>query len=132
MARSASQLGSLLRCPHCGRHLYPNGLDSILTFYCKSGHKLSLSELLGTQVATVREGLEAMLAEWVGHHLVLIETAEDARKNGYSDVAHIYQRHAHSLGTRIDKVPSVIAESDSSKRIILPEAIRSVQPLDNG
>jgi hypothetical protein len=55
----------------------------------------------------------------------LIDTAEDARKNGYLDVAEIFNRHAKSLESRINKVRDVFCQPDSSKLIRLPDALRS-------
>src|SRR5204862_4719284 len=97
MAESPSELRALFPCPHCGRTLVPASVDASVTFHCKGGHGLTLGELLGAQSAVLKEGLERLLAEWSRQHQVLIETVEDARRNGYLDVAEIFNRHAKSL-----------------------------------
>ena len=101
-------------------------VDASVTFHCKGGHELTLGELLGAQSAVLKEGLERLLAEWSRQHQVLIETVEDARRNGYLNVAEIFNRHAKSLESRISKVRGACSSSDSSKRINWADALGSV------
>src|SRR5258706_15494076 len=121
MAKSASEIRTLLPCPLCGRYLVPAPAEPALTFYCKSGHQLTLPDLLRAESAAVRGGLELLLAEWNRQHEALLLTEMDARTNGYPDVAEIFHRHAKSLESRICKVRDAFLRSDSSKLIILPD-----------
>lgn len=126
MAEYASDVRTLLPCPMCGRSLIPAPVDSSLTFHCNDGHEFALEELLRTPSAALKCGLEILLAEWNRQHQALIGTVEDARKNGYLDVAEIFNRHAKSLESRIDKVRTAYSQSDSSKLIGLANALRSI------
>jgi hypothetical protein len=56
-------------------------------------------------------------------HEALLQTVEDARKNGHVDVAEIFHRHAKSLESRIHKVRDAFTLHDSTKLIALPDAI---------
>ena len=125
MAENASEVRTLLPCPRCGRSLVPASMDSTIVFHCKSGHEFALGDLLRAQSDAIRGGLEVLLAEWNHEHQALVNTVEDARKNGYHDVAEIFNRHAKSLESRITKVREVFSQPDSSKLIKLPDAIRS-------
>lgn len=125
MADCASDVRSLLPCPQCGRALYPISGPSAITFHCKNGHEHLLGELLRAQSAAVAGGLEVLLAEWNRQHKELIRTAEDAQKNGYPDVAAIFNRHAKSLESRIRRVAEAFMHSESSRLLKLPDAIRS-------
>jgi hypothetical protein len=86
---------------------------------------LSLADLLHTQSMVVRRGLEDLVAEWSLQRQGLVRTVELARMNGHVDVADIFNRHAKSLEHRILKVRDAFSLSDSSKRIRLPDAIRT-------
>jgi len=125
MAEHASEVRTLLPCPQCGRSLIPAPVGSSVAFYCKNGHELPLGELLRSQSAAVKGGLEVLLADWSRQHQALINTVEEARKNGHLDVAEIFNRHAKSLESRIHKVHDVFSQPDSSKLIKLPDAIRT-------
>jgi hypothetical protein len=127
MAESASEVRTLVPCPLCGRSLYPAPVAATLTFHCKTGHELPLGELLRAQSAGLKGGLEVLLAEWNRQHRALLDTVDDARKNGFLDVAEIFNRHARSLESRIDKVRDAFSNADSSKLIQLPESMRSGQ-----
>jgi hypothetical protein len=100
-------------------------VDSSITFHCKSGHEFCLVELLRAQSAAFQGGLELLLAAWNREHHTLINTVEDARRNGFLDVAEIFNRHAKSLESRIEKVRSACSQSGSNKRILRPDAIRT-------
>jgi len=113
-------------CPVCGRSLIPAPADSSITFHCKSGHEFGLGELLRAQSTALKCGLEILLAEWSRQHQALLSTVEDARKNGYVDVAEIFNRHAKSLEPRIDKVRTAYSQSESSKMIHLSDALGSL------
>jgi hypothetical protein len=125
MAKCASEVRTLLPCPMCGRALVPAPADSSLTFHCKSGHEISLGGLLQARSSAVKGGLELLLAEWAGQHQTLIDTVEHARKNGYLEVAEIFNRHAISLESRIRKVRDAFFQNDSTKLLKLPDIIRS-------
>jgi hypothetical protein len=126
MAESTSELRAMFPCPRCGRTLVPAPMDASVIFHCKGGHELTLGEMLRAQSAVLKEGLERLLAEWGRQHQVLIETVEDARRNGYLDVAEIFNRHAKSLESRISKVRDACSSSDSSKRVNWADALGSV------
>jgi len=117
MAEDAPEVPTLMPCPLCGRSLIPAPAESSITFNCKSGHELSLGDLLRAQSPVLNCGLEILLAEWSRQHQALIRTIVDARKNGYLNVAEIFSRHAKSLESRIDKVLSAYSQSESSKLI---------------
>jgi hypothetical protein len=104
-------------------------VDSTLTFYCKSGHEMALEELLRTQSASGRGGLEFLLAGWDRQHQALLATEVDARKNGYLGVAEIFNHHAKSLESRIGKVRDAFSQSDSSKWIKQPEVILRTESI---
>jgi len=125
MAEYASEVRTLLPCPLCGRSLIPAPVDSSIVFHCKGGHELSLAELMRAQSAALKEGLDTLLANWDREHQALLSTLEDARKNGYLDVAEIFHRHAKSLESRIRKVRDAFSQSDSSKLIKLPDVLRT-------
>ncbi|HVE15874.1 MAG TPA: hypothetical protein VNB29_04015 [Chthoniobacterales bacterium] len=110
----------------CGRTLIPAPIDASVVFHCKSGHELPLAELLHAPSAALETGLEVLLANWDREHQALISTLEDARKNGYLDVAEIFNRHAKSLENRIRKVRDVCSRSDTSKRILFPDAVHTI------
>lgn len=125
MAERASEVRTLMPCPLCGRSLYPTSAGGEMMFHCKSGHGLGLRDLLQAQSAALAAGLENLLAEWERQHEALIQTVENARRNGHLEVATIFHRHAKSLESRIQKVAEAFLQSDSSKSIKLPDAIRS-------
>jgi hypothetical protein len=81
-------------------------MESSLTFHCQSGHELSVEDVLRAQSAALKCGLDILLAEWSRQHQALISTVQDARKNGYLNVAEIFHRHAKSIESRIEKVRS--------------------------
>jgi hypothetical protein len=111
-----------LPCPLCGRSLLPVPSEAAVTFRCNGGHELQILDLLSAQSAAIKGGLESLLSEWRHQHQFLIQTVENARKNGHLDVAEIFQRHAMSLGGRIDVLQSAFAKSDSSRLIKLPDS----------
>jgi hypothetical protein len=100
-------------------------MDTSIVFYCKGGHELPLAELLRAQSAALKGGFEVLLANWDREHQALLSTLEDARKHGYLDVAEIFNRHAKSLECRIRKVRDVFSQPDSTRRIQLPDSIRT-------
>jgi len=100
-------------------------VESTILFHCKSGHEFALGDLLRAQSEAIRGGLEVLLAEWNHQHQALIDTVKDARKNGYLNVAEIFDRHAKSLESRISKVRNVFSQPDSSKLMKLPDALRT-------
>jgi hypothetical protein len=125
MARSATELRTLLPCPLCGRTLFAAPSNSELTFHCKSGHELTLGELLRSRSAALSAGLEILLAEWSRQYQSLIGTVEDARKHGHWKVAEIFSRNAKILESRISKAQAALAESDSGILINASDAQRS-------
>jgi len=130
MAERASEVRTLMPCPHCGRSLIPAPVDASIAFHCKSGHEFALGDLLRAQSAAVKGGLELLLAAWHREHEALLHTVEDARKNGYLDVADIFHRHAKSLESRIRKVRDAFTQHDSTRRFDLPDPVRSALSLD--
>jgi hypothetical protein len=125
MAESASEVRTLMPCPLCGQSLIPASVDFSITFHCKSGHELALGELLRAHSAALKGGLELLLAAWNREYLALVQMAEDAGRNGFVDVAEIFDRHAKSLESRIDKVRSACMHSDTSKSIPLQHVLRT-------
>ena len=125
MAERASEVRTLLPCPQCGRALVPAPVESSVAFLCKNGHEIALGELLRAQSDILKGGLEVLLADWGRQHQALINTVEEARKNGHLDVAEIFNRHAKSLETRIRKVNDAFSQPESTKLIKLPEALRT-------
>jgi len=120
MAKCASDVRTLLPCPLCGRTLIPAPVDSSVIFHCNSGHELSLPELLRAQSAALQAGLERLLANWDREHRVLLSMIEDARKNGFLDVAEIFNRRAKTLESRIHRVREVYLTRDASTTVMLP------------
>ena len=112
MVDRPSELRSGLPCPQCGRSLLLVPLDGGMSFHCRNGHQLPLIELITAQSLVVRMGLETLLLEWNRQHQALINTIEDARKNGYLDVAEIVQRHAQSLKARIQQLQNAFTQSE--------------------
>jgi len=127
MAKGTSDIRTVLPCPVCGRGLFPAPPDFTLNFLCKSGHKTPIVELLSTQSALVKGGLETLLAEWERQRLSLVQTVDDARQHGFHDVAEIFHRHAQSLESRIEKVREAFTKTESSKRIPVPESLRGAR-----
>ena len=124
--RAASEVRAMLPCPLCGRSLIPASVHTSIVFHCKTGHELSLEELLHAQTAVLKGGLELLLENWDRQHQALLKTLEDARRNGYLDVAEIFNRRAKNLESRIHKVRDAFPQSDSSKVIPLPNVIRGM------
>jgi len=102
-----SELRAGLPCPWCGRSLVPVPTGSDVVFHCKSGHGIPLFDLLGMRSAAVQAGLQALVGEWNRQFDLLIERSEDARKNGFLEVAEIYARYAKSLYRRIEILGAV-------------------------
>src|SRR6185436_12147984 len=102
--RAASEVRVVLPCPLCGRSLIPASARSSIVFHCKTGHELSLAELLQAQTAVLKGGLELLLENWDRDHQALLKTLEEARRNGHLDVAEIFNRRAKNLESRIHKV----------------------------
>lgn len=124
MAKSASEVRSMLPCPLCGRSLIPVPTGSSVTFHCKSGHELALVDLLTAQSVALKGGLEALLGDWRRQHQALIAIIEDARKNGFIDVAEIFHRHAENIESRITVMRNAFSQADSSKLIKVPNSIK--------
>lgn len=125
MPFSASETRAHLPCPLCGRSLLPVPSGSGVTFHCKSGHELAIADLLTAQSLSLKGGLEVLLAEWHRQHQTLIKIVEDARVNGYLDIAEIFRRHATSLHSRIEVLQGAFSNGDSSK------LIRPVNPKES-
>ncbi len=123
MARSDSELRTLLPCPLCGRSLTPIPMSTSVTFHCKNGHEFAPPDLLSAQSTGRKEGLDALLADWKRQHQALINLVEDARRNGYLDVAAIFHRSAETLLSRIGLLRQ--AQVDSSKLLRVPQSTRA-------
>ena len=117
-----TEIRSSLPCPYCGRGLVPVPTGRDVVFHCKSGHGISLFDLLGVQSAVVNAGLHALLGEWNRQFKLLIDRSEDARKNGFLDIAEIYGRYAKSLFRRMEILQGAFTKSESSKLIAVPPA----------
>ena len=119
-----SETRSGLPCPYCGRGLVPVPIGADMVFHCKSGHGIPLFELLAVQSAILKAGLQALLGEWTLQHEVLVDRSEDARKNGFLEIAEIYARYAKSLLRRIEILQAAFTRSDSSKLMAVPSGVR--------
>lgn len=122
MVERPSEIRSGLACPICGRTLLPIPAETTVTFHCRSGHELSLQDLLAAQSLALRMGLETLLLEWTRKHQALVKTVEDARANGFLDVAEIFLRHARTLEWRIGVLRTAFTQTDSSRLIVVPKA----------
>src|SRR5436190_21499099 len=119
-----SELRSGLPCPSCGRGLVPMPTGSDVVFLCKSGHGIPLFELLGVRSSVVKAGLQALLGEWNHQCELLIERSEDARRNGFLEIAEIYARYAKSLLGRIEILKGAFTKSESTKLIQVSACVR--------
>lgn len=124
MHRRPSGLKSSLPCPHCGRSLVPVPTETSVTFHCKTGHTIEVLEALKGQSAALKIGLEALLYEWGRQHHALIEIVEDATRRGHIDIAQIFGRHARTLEARIGVLRNAFQQTDSSRLLRVPSAIR--------
>jgi len=122
MAKSPSQLSTLLPCPLCGRTLVPVPAGESLSFRCKRGHDLVLTDLLAAQSATLTHGLEDLLAAWRCQCEKLLDTAEDAHRNGYSRVAELFERHAAVLQSRVQLLSGALPVGESASTFKVVEA----------
>jgi hypothetical protein len=68
-------------------------------------------------------GLGLLLTEWGRQHQALLNTLEDARKNGYWNVAEIFDRNAKTLESRISKARAALSESDCGTLIHVSDAL---------
>lgn len=121
MLERPSEYRSGLPCPLCGRSLLPVTSETSFTFHCKTGHELSLEDLLTAQSLALRMGLETLLLEWNRQHSALIDTMEEARVNGHLDVAEIFQRNARNLEWRIDHLCRGFLRTESRRELSAPE-----------
>ena len=87
-------------------------LESAVIFHCRNGHEVPLIELVRGQSLVLRMGLETLMVQWMRQLEGLNNTIEDARLNGYLDVAEIVQRHAQSLKARIQQLQKAFTESE--------------------
>lgn len=112
MVDRPSEIRSGLPCPSCGRSLLPVPLDCAVIFHCRNGHEVPLLELVRAQSLVLRMGLETLLLQWMRQLEALNRTVEDARQNGFLDVAEIVQRHAQSLKGRIVLLQNAFTQSE--------------------
>lgn len=112
MVDRPSELRSGLPCPTCGRSLLPVPLDSAVIFHCRNGHEVPLDSLVRAQSLVLRMGLETLMLQWMRQLSALNNTIEDARLNGYLDVAEIVQRHARNLAGRIKQLQNAFTQSE--------------------
>jgi len=125
MAESSSELQRHLPCPLCGRSLVPVPIGGSVSFHCKTGHELSLQELLTARSLALKGGLEHLLVEWRRQYDTLIHMVEDAQNKGYLDIAEIFHRHAVHLESKIGILQNAFSTSDSSKLMAVPDALRN-------
>src|SRR2546425_53655 len=100
--KGQTQFHEGLICPMCGRSLVSVPNANEILFYCKTGHQISLADLLHNQTESLRHGLRTLLRDWEKDLETLYATASDARRNGYFDVAVIFLRQTQSLASRIE------------------------------
>ena len=120
MFERASELRPGLPCPLCGRSLHPVTVAERVSFHCKSGHELPLADLLAAQSMALRGGLEQLLTDWRREHQKILESMEDARRNGFLEIAELFGRHARSLEGRIEVLKGAVTTSDTSKLLAIP------------
>src|SRR5258706_2225000 len=108
MVKSPSEMLTLLPCPLCGRTLLPLPTDTSVTFLCKRGHQVELTDLLTAQSLVLKNGLDVLLSEWHRQHEKVLDTAGDARRNGYPSIAEMFDRHAQSLLSRIEGLRNAV------------------------
>ncbi len=123
MSDRPSELRSGLPCTHCGRSLFPVPIGPDVTLHCKNGHGFEIQELLATHSAKVGTALEKLITEWESQVRRLEGTAEDARSNGYTDIADLFVRRAERLERKIDNLRSAFRKDESSKLIAVPPAL---------
>ena len=121
MSEKPSEIRSGLNCPRCGRGLMPILSGSSVSFHCKNGHEVPLTEILTAQSAALRGGLDSLLKEWRRHHQAMISILADARERGYLDIAEIFSKHARSLESRISMLENAAYKTDSTKLIQVPK-----------
>jgi hypothetical protein len=112
MVDRPSEIRSGLPCPNCGRSLLPVPLESTVIFHCRNGHEVPLADLVRTQSLVLRMGLETLMLQWMRQLAGLNNTIDDARLNGYLDVAEIIQRHAQSLKGRLQQLQNAFTQSE--------------------
>jgi hypothetical protein len=117
MVERPSEIRSSLPCPLCGRSLLPVTSEASFTFHCKTGHELTLQDLLAAQSMVLRMGLETLLLEWHRQHRTLLEIAEDARKNGFLDVVEIFQRRAAQFERRMEVLRNAFTRREVPQRL---------------
>lgn len=112
-----------LNCPLCGRSLLSVPLGDSIVFHCKNGHQLSLSDLLRAQNQSLGRGLLMLMGDWESQLETLEKTAEDARSNGYLEIAEIFLRQTRLLAGRIEALRGCLpkAEDDASRCFRLSE-----------
>jgi|SRR5579862_5007852 len=118
MTDRPSELRCAMPCSLCGRSLFPVASGPEVTFHCKSGHEFDIQELLSAQSEMASGTLEKLLAEWEVQGQFLINCAEDARKNGYTDIADLFVRRAERLDRRIESLRAAFRKDDSSNKLV--------------
>jgi len=116
-------------CPHCGRTLFPvaNGPD--VRFHCRNGHGFEIDELLKAQSARAGSALETLAAEWEAQALALLDTAEDARAHGYTDIADLFVRRAERLERKVETLRAAFRKDESSKLLTISPDLLKPRPL---
>lgn len=115
MGKSPSEMLTLIPCPLCGRTLTPQPIDVSVTFLCKRGHQVALTDLLTAQSLVLKNGLEALLSDWHRQYEKVLDLVDDARRNGHPTVAETLDRHAQSLLSRIEVLRNAVPNTDSGK-----------------
>lgn len=116
MLERPSELRSGLPCPLCGRSLLPVAVETTFTFHCRSGHELTLHDLLTAQSLALRMGLETLLLQWHRQHRAMVETLEEARRNGHLEVVEIFQRNVRQLERRMEALSNAFgARADACR-----------------
>jgi hypothetical protein len=94
-------------------------------FLCKRGHQVALADLLAAQSLVLRNGLEVLLGDWRRQHEKVLDIVEDARRNGYPNIAEILDRHGQSLLSRIEVLRNAFPLTDSSKLMSVSDTAKT-------
>jgi hypothetical protein len=61
-----------------------------------------------------------LLAEWGRQHEAMLGSVEDAQRNGFLNIAEIFQRHAEGLELRISILRGAFSRADSTRLRRIP------------
>jgi len=124
--RSATETYEGMICPDCGRSLLPILTEGSVFFHCKSGHELPLQRLLHSQTRPLRAALEKLAVDWGRQVEFLSRTADEARRNGFLEIAEIFYRQARAFEARIAPLRSSLIDAGGGQSP--PAEERRVRP----